>query len=121
VPTTAQDRDRRGPFAALLILLSLLLGAGTAAATGYDVQPPAARLGSTRHGATTALLPPGTRNPLDDEASGPGADPSLLPSTPGIVTERLWARPRAEAPSEEWAEVPQLPSASYRPRAPPAS
>jgi hypothetical protein len=121
VPSTAQDRDRRGPFAALLILLSLLLASGPAAAAVDDVRAPAARLGSSRQAAATALLPPGTRNPFDDEISGPGDDPGLLPSRPGIVTERLWARPPAEAPSHEWGAVPQPPGASYRARAPPAS
>jgi hypothetical protein len=121
VPSTAQDRDRRGPLAALLILLSLFLAAETAAAASYDVRPPAARLGSSRPGPSAALLPPGTRNSLDDEIAGAGGDPSLLPPAPGIVTERLWARPLAEAPSETQGAVERPPSASYRARAPPAS
>jgi hypothetical protein len=121
VRTTAQDRASRGPLAALLILLSLLLSAGTAAAAGGDVRGPAARLGSSRHGASTALLPPGARNPLDDEISGSDGDPSLLPPGPAVVTERLWARPLAKAPSLEPGSVPVPPSASYRARAPPAS
>jgi hypothetical protein len=121
VPTRAQDRVSRGPLAALLVLLSLFLSAGTAAAAGDDIRAPAARLGSSRHGTATALLPPGTRNPLDDETSDAGGDPPLLPSGPGIVTERLWARPAAEAPSVTAAEIPRPPNASYRARAPPAS
>lgn len=120
MPTTAQDRVSRGPLAALLILLSLLLAAGTAAASD-DLRAPAARLGSSRHNMATGLLPPGARNPSDDEMSGAGADPSLLSSGPGIVTERLWARPLAEAPSQERGSVPRTPSSSYRARAPPAS
>ena len=120
MPTTAQDRVSRGPLAALLILLSLFLSAGTAAASD-DIRAPAARLGSSRHGASTALLPPGTRDPLDDELPGAGADPSLLPPAPGIVTERLWARPLAGARPRERGPAPRPPSASYRARAPPAS
>ncbi|MEA3065936.1 MAG: hypothetical protein QOJ27_2388 [Sphingomonadales bacterium] len=120
MPTTAQDRDRRGPLAALLILLSLFLAAGTAAA-GSDVRGPAARFGSNRHNASTALLPPGARNLADDEMSGAGDDPSPVPSAPGIVTERLWERPLAEVASPERGSVPRPPSASYRARAPPAS
>lgn len=121
MPTSAQDRVRRGPFAALLILLSLLLGSANAAAAGSDIQAPASRLGSSRQGNATALLPPGARNPLDDETSGGGTGPTLLPSTPGIVTERLAARPLAEAPPRAPAAVPGPPSAAYRARAPPAS
>jgi hypothetical protein len=121
VPTPAQDRVRRGPFAALLILLSLLLGSANAAAAGGDVRAPASRLGSSRQGSATALLPSGTRNPLDDEASGGGTGPSLLPPTPGIVTERLSTRPEAEAPTRARSAVPGLRIASYRARAPPAS
>jgi hypothetical protein len=115
----AQDRIRRGPFAALLILLSLVLGSAGAAATGNDVRGHAARPASSRH-AAAALLPSATRNTLDDEAPREGVG-SLPPSAPGIVTETLWARPLAEAPAAAWDEVPEPASASYRARAPPAS
>jgi hypothetical protein len=121
VPTPAQDRVRRGPLAALLILLGLVLASGTAAAAGYDLSTPASRLGPIRPGQATALLPPGTRNPLDGEQSDPATGPSPLPSAPGIVTERLGARPRAEGPSSAQAAVPPPPVASYRARAPPAA
>lgn len=121
MPTTAQDRVRRGPFAALLILLSLLLGSANAAAAGTDLRGPASRLGSSRHGATAALLPAGTRNPLEDEASAGGTGPALSPSRPGIITERLWARPSAETRSQPQDAFPQSAGASYRARAPPAS
>jgi hypothetical protein len=121
VPTAAQDRVRTGPLAALLIFLSLFLAAGTSAAAGDDLRAPAARLGSGRHAASNALLPTGARNPSDDESSGTGADPSLLPSPPAIVTERLPARPPAESRSEAPGAVPRPPAASYRARAPPAS
>lgn len=119
MPKTAQDRVSRGPLAALLILLSLLLSSGSATA-GIDIRSPAARPGSSRHSPATAVLASGTRNALDDETPGAGAGPSLLPSAPGIVTERLWERPRAEAASGAWAAVPRPASAAYRARAPPA-
>lgn len=121
MPTTAQDRVRRGPLAALLILLGLFLTSGTAAATSFDLRAPASRLGSSRQGTAAALLPPGARNPLDDETSAGGAGPPLLPSEPGIVTERLPARPRAETPSLAQAAGPRPAAAAYRARAPPAS
>jgi hypothetical protein len=120
VPTTAHDRIRRGPLAALLLFLSLFLTAGTAAANSHSPAS-AARLGPSRHGSATALLPAGTRNPLDDEASSAGAGPAVAPSGPALVTERLWERPGAEAPSYGWAAVPRPAGASYRARAPPAS
>jgi hypothetical protein len=120
VPTTAQDQVRTGPLAALLILLSLFLAAGSGAA-GDDLRAPAARLGAGRHVSSTALLPAGARNPSDDEMSGTGADPSLLPPPPGIVTERLSARPAAEPAAAEPGSIRRAPSASYRARAPPAA
>jgi hypothetical protein len=120
VPMTAQDRVRRGPLAALLILLGLFLTSGATFA-GYDLRAPASRLGPSRQGASAALLPPATRNPLDDEASGAGADPALAASEPAIVTERLRARPVAEVPPLARSAVPQPGSAPYRARAPPAS
>jgi hypothetical protein len=116
----AQDRDRRGPFAALLILLSLVLGSASAAAAGSGTTGSATRLGSSRHIVAAALLPAGTRNPLEDEASSAGAGPSVLPSAPAIVTETLWATPWAEAPAAPAADVQRPTSASYRARAPPA-
>src|SRR5687768_4765301 len=115
----AQDRIRRGPFAALLILLSLVLGSAGAAAAGHDVRGPAARPGSSRH-AAAALLPSATRNTLDDEVRRDGTG-SLPPSAPGIVTETLWARPPAKAASAAWSAVPGPAGAPYRARAPPAS
>jgi hypothetical protein len=120
VPTSAQDRVRRGPLAALLLLLGLFLAVGSGAA-GDELRAPAARLGSARHSGSAALLPSGLRNPSDDELSGTGADPSFLPSPPGIVTERLAARPGAEPGSQASGAVPRPPGAAYRARAPPAS
>jgi hypothetical protein len=120
VPTTAQDRVGRGPFGALLLLLSLLLGSGAAAA-GSDVRGPVARLGPGRHGAATAVLASGTRNDSDDEAPGTGGGSSVPPSAPGLVTQILWARPLADAPCGDEVALPRPTCASYRARAPPAS
>lgn len=121
VPIPAQDRVRRGPLAALLIFLSLFLASGTAAATGGDLRGPASRLGSSRQGAATALLPSGTRNTVEDEASADGPGPAPLPSVPAVVTGPVWARPSADGLSAASVEVPYPASASYRARAPPAS
>ena len=120
MPTTAQDRTTRGPVAALLILLSLLLGSATSASAA-DLQGPATRLGSTRGGPSTALLPAGTRNPLDDEAPGPDVGSAFPPPADfAPVTERLWTRPGAQFTSGEAAPLTLRPGASYRARAPPA-
>ncbi len=119
MPTTAQDRIRRGPLAALLILLSLFATSGTATA-GSDLRSPA-RLGTSRHGPATAVLPSGTRNSSDDEPLGSPAGASVPPSAPDIVTERLWTRPRAETPIAEPAAPPRPRRSAYRARAPPAS
>ena len=121
MPTRAQDRAGSGPFAALLILLSLVLGSANAAASSAGTNGPATRLAPAPHNSAAALLPSGTRNPLEDEADGARGGPSLLPSRPGIVTERLPARPRAEAPVRVPAAVPRPAIAAYRARAPPAA
>ncbi|MET1110074.1 MAG: hypothetical protein ABWX67_00960 [Allosphingosinicella sp.] len=121
MPTRAQDRVGRGPFAALLILLSLFLTSATAAAgAGQDLRAPA-RLGSSRHAAASAIVPSGTRNPSDDEPLGTGADSPVPPSAPDIVTDRLGTRPSAESSSAAWAAIPRPAASAYRARAPPAS
>lgn len=120
MPKAAQDRIRRGPFGALLILLSLFLGSATATAAAADFRGPAARLGSARPATAPALLPPGTRNLLDDEAPRSGLGPVLPPSRPGILTGRLSTRPSAETASDARAALPRPATASYRARAPPA-
>ena len=120
MPTTAQDRTTRGPVAALLILLSLLLGSA-ASASPSDLRGPAARLGASRGGPSAALLPAGTRNPLDDEAPGPELGSALPPPTvSGPVTETLWTLPRAGFDSAQDVPPRSLAGASYRARAPPA-
>ena len=121
MPATVHHRVRRGPFGALLILLSLLLSTGTAAAGGNDIRASLARLGQSRHGAAATILPFGTRNSLDDEAPGTGGG-SAVPSTgPSLVTQILWTRPLGDAPSSDRAALPRPAGASYRARAPPAS
>jgi hypothetical protein len=121
VPTTAQDRVRRGPFAALLILLSLLLSSGVDSAAGSGLRDPLARLAPSRNGAGTALLLSATRNPLDDETTGPEGGPFLAPSEPIPVTDLLWARPVAGAEARDRLSGPKPATASYRARAPPAA
>jgi hypothetical protein len=122
VPTRAQDRIGTGPLSAFLILLTLLLGsANAAAASGGGIRGPSARLGSGRHGATTAVLATPVRTSSDDDASDSGADRSLTPPRPGIVARRFWTWPDAGFPAGALAAVPAPAAASYRARAPPAS
>jgi hypothetical protein len=119
VPMTAQDRVRRVPLGALLFLLSLFLGSA-AAASGSDLREPLARLGSSRHGPATALLQSGNRNSPDDRALGTGGGCCLPPCGPGVVTQRLSARPLAEPSSGRSVARPRPTYPSYRARAPPA-
>jgi hypothetical protein len=123
VPAPAQDRIGRGPFGALLILLSLLLGSGTgaAAAAGSDLRQPTARLGASRHAAAAALVPSGIRNPLDEDSPGAGSGAAPPPPAPGLVTRALPARPAAGPLAGQDAAHPGRPAASYRARAPPAA
>ncbi len=120
MPKTAQDRTGRAPLAALLILLSLFLAGGTAAA-GSSSQAPDARLGAGRHAAPTALLPAPNRTHPDDEVPRSGTGPFALPSAPAPVTQSLWTRPSAGFPTGVPAAAPRAPSSPYRSRAPPAS
>lgn len=119
MPTKAQDRVLRGPFAALMILLSLVLGSATAATAAAGTSGPATRLAPSRQSSAAALVPSGTRNTLEEEAKGAG--PSVLPGRPGVVTERLTARPSAETFSAAPAASPRAATAAYRARAPPAA
>jgi hypothetical protein len=121
VPMTAQDRVRRVPLGALLLLLSLFLGSAAAASAGGDLREPLARLGSSRQGTATALLQSGNRNSSDDEALGTGDGCSVPPSGPGVVTRLLWARPLAEPSSGRSFAHARPTYASYRARAPPAA
>jgi hypothetical protein len=115
-----QERIVRGPFGALLILLSLLVGSGSAVAAGGDLRQ-SARLSPSRQPASVALLPAGARNSIEDEASAAGGDPAASPFEPRAVTERLRARPAAGAPAGHQVERPKTAGLSHRARAPPAA
>ena len=120
MPMTAQVRVRRVPIRALLILLGLFLSSGAAASAGNELREPLARLGPSRQGAATALVPSGNRDGLDDEALGAGGNSSLPPCGPDVVTRLLWARPLVDAPLGRFVRPPRPGSAAYRARAPPA-
>lgn len=113
-------RVRRGPLAALLIFLSLFLGSGTAAAGGAEIRGTAARLSPSRAGAPSAVILPGARTQLDDEAAGAEGGSPLPPRPPAIVTKSLWARPPHSPGGGSPSLLPQAAKAAYRARAPPA-
>jgi hypothetical protein len=120
VPKAAQDRIVRGPFAALLILLSLLVGSGTAAAAGFDLRQSAPRLGPSRQTASVGLLPVVRNSPDEDSCAGASAG-SVPPTAPGLVTRGLWTRPAAGHATVREAAPAKRSNASYRARAPPAA
>jgi hypothetical protein len=115
----AQTRVRTSPLAALLILLSLVLGAGGAAATAGDGLDPAARAGRDRDGAAVALFRAPDRNRLPDEGPGPDTAPFAPPRPPRIVTGLLGARPAATPEAAAPLPRPAPRTVAYRARAPP--
>jgi hypothetical protein len=119
VPTRAQDRHQSGPLAALLILLSLLLGSGTAAAGPHALAGPAARPALGQSGAF--LLPPAFRSTLDDETPATGDGPAVLSGSPAVVTRLLWARALGATAAAPTAARARPAAFSYRARAPPAA
>ncbi len=118
--TPAQERIGRGPFGALLILLSLLVGSGNAAAASADLRH-SARLSPSRQSAAVALLPSAARSTAQDEACASGGDPADSPSGPRVVAERLRAGRAALPAFGHQAELPRTTGLSHRARAPPAA
>jgi hypothetical protein len=119
VPTTAHDRIGTGPLAALLILLSLLLGSGGPVAGASELRAPGSRLGAGRQAATALVLPSAIRTSAEDAASESGDESSTPPGAPALVGEPRWSRP--PFPSSGPAALPRAANESYRARAPPAS
>lgn len=120
MPRPAQERIVRGPFGALLILLSLLVGSGGAVAAGGDIRQ-SARLSPGRQSASVALLPAATRNTIEDEASASGGDPAAVRSEPAAAAQRLSTRPLPDASGGHRAPLPAPAGPSHRARAPPAA
>jgi hypothetical protein len=121
VPKPAQDRLQRGPLAALLILLGLFLGSGTATANVAGLAAPAARSAQGRQGSASALLQSSLRATLDDEAADGGTPPPILASAPSLVSETGWTRPLAHSPAETAVPRSLRGAFFYRARAPPAA
>ena len=121
MPRSVYEGDRRGPFAALLILIGLLFSSGSLAAPGGSLRDAGARAGSVRAGtAAPSLRSADAATPADD--AGRSATPSFLrPPPPHIVFELLAARPRQQGEIRALALAAKAPVAPYQARAPPAA
>jgi hypothetical protein len=116
----AQERARRGPVAALLILLGLLFGSGSGLAAGFD-SGQGAQLGSQRHGAPAILLRSAHRDATPDDDKGPEPGASPVPRPSGVVTTLVAARPGSPFQAAADLRLPRAAAAAYRARAPPAA
>ena len=114
----AGDKDRRAPFAALLILFGLLLGAGSVTNAQAGLRGPGARL--VQSGKAPAHILPGGRAILSDEEARPDAQPFVPPTQPVVVAARSTEAPLQAANGSSF-NPHQAPTASYRARAPPAA
>jgi hypothetical protein len=121
VPRWAHHEDRRGPFAALLILIGLLFSAGSVSAGGIVGRDASARLGPLRQGSATSLVHAADGATLAAEDSGTDAPSFLRPPRPRIVVERLASRPAQPRAVAASPARPASPAAPYRARAPPAA
>jgi hypothetical protein len=120
VPKLAQDRIRRGPVAALLVLFGLFASSGAIAGAGPNIRDTLARPGAARPGAAASTVRSYDPALAADET---GQDPTswIPPVRPRLVLETLFAgrsRPFAAAPFP--APEQDAPS-SYRARAPPSA
>jgi len=118
VPYQAHDRVRRGPFAALLILLGLLLSSGAVTGSASVPRSSAARQSSDRAGAAILVARFEERSVLSGETPDP--DSFAPPASPRIATSALWVRPLAQAGLGASPSFLQPAYRSYRARAPPA-
>ena len=113
-----EDRDRRAPLAALLILVGLLLGAGSVTNAQASLRDPGARLAQSSKAAAHVL--PGGRAILSAEDARPEPQPFLPPSLPAIVSD-LSAAAALQQRAAPSLTPDNAPPAGYRARAPPAA
>ena len=121
VPRLAHESVRRGPFAALLVLLGLLLGLAPAAGAAQSFRSPLIRLGSVDAAAAPATIRSADRAVIG--AKAPDAHPTFLgpPPEPRIVVERLAGRPLPQVAAPASQDSAQFVRALYQARAPPAA
>lgn len=111
---------RRGPLAALLLLLGVMLGPGGAGAAAPDVSGKGSRLGPDRHGAPVQLLRAAQRGASEEDEGERLTGPVALPGRTGVVTFSGTVRPPGTAAEAPVFEHPRPRTAAYRARAPPA-
>ena len=125
MPKRAHEIVRRGPFAALLVLLSLLLGVAPATGAVQSFGDRHTRLGSAHLGAPPATIRTGDRDVVKAKAKAkaPDADPTSFdpPPEPRVVVERLPSRSLPQIALLASQEVAQFSGAHYQARAPPAA
>lgn len=124
-PTSTRTGDlktsaRRHPVAALLMILSLMVGSGGAAAA-RQAGDPAARVGRERPGAAAAFAHAPERRLVSDDASEAKPKSSLPPPTPAVVTDLVGTRRGGDASPDTGLRGARQWTASYRARAPPAA
>lgn len=120
MPNPAPDRVRSAPFAALLLLLGVLLGTGGAGAADLGLRG-ASRPGAVRHGATLSLSRSTPRAAATDDYPEPQPSASGPPSRPSVVTVGLATRPGNGAATAPSRALAGRDFHSYRARAPPAA
>ena len=121
MPRLAQQGDRRGPLAALLIVLGLLLGAGPASTSSASARDAFARPGSLRQGATVSLPRSTDQSTLSEEESGADPFSFVPPVPPQIVLDGLASWPSGVDFASVNSPSGQSAAAPYRARAPPAA
>jgi hypothetical protein len=120
VPSWAQKRAQRGPLAALLILLGLLVSAAPFA-TANSVRDSVARLGTPRQGASSTFLRTSERLFVPNGTAGEEVSFLLPPPEPQIVLVPGTDRPLPPFATAASCERPPAATSSYRARAPPAA
>lgn len=116
MPNSAHDRAGRGPFAALLLLLGLIIGTSTAAAPGADL-----RIGSASkpdHYRPSAFFR--CQGVLADDKCGDDTSSFVEPPPPQVRTERLFERPGADGATLTPFTFAAGTDSHYLARAPPA-
>ena len=121
MPRWAHEGDRRGPLAALLILVGLLFSAGSVSAAGTSVRDASARLGQARSGSASASVRTSEWSILSDESGAPDTDSFVPPSPPRLVVEPLAQRPSNQPEPGGTDGHHKKTAAAYRARAPPAA
>lgn len=121
MPNRAHSGGDRGPFAALLILLGLLVSSGPIAGVAQSVRDATPRLGSLRPAGAATSLRSSDRVALANQTSVLADDSFTPPSPPTITRADLTLRPAVSGTGKAFSDLPQRSASSYQARAPPAA